>query len=86
MQITIVHVIRNKNEIIKHINVIVKIIIKKDYSWNPSTCICENKKYLKKVADTSLTECDEIVIVMDNLSTKKTNTIAINVTCTASIY
>ena len=22
---------------------------KKDYSWNPSTCICENNKYLYKV-------------------------------------
>ena len=38
----------------------------KDYSWNPSTCICENSKYLKSVADTSLTEFDEIVIVMDS--------------------
>ena len=26
---------------------------KKDYSWNPSTCTCE--KYLKRVADTSVT-------------------------------
>ena len=23
---------------------------KKDYSWNPSTCIIENCKYLKKIA------------------------------------
>ena len=43
---------------------------KKDYNWNPSTCICENSKYLKSVADTSMTNCDEIVIVMDNLLTK----------------
>ena len=57
----------------------------KDYSWNPSICICENSKYLKSVADTSVTKCDEIAIVMNNLSTKKTNTIAINVTSTASI-
>ena len=47
----------------------------KDYSWNSSTCICENNKYLKSVADTSVTKCDEIVIVMNNLSTKKTNTL-----------
>ena len=61
---------------------------KKDYSWNPSTCICENSKYLKSIADTSVTECDEIVIIMDIVSTKKTNTIATknaNVTSTASI-
>ena len=25
---------------------------KKDYSWNPSTGICENSKYLKSIADT----------------------------------
>ena len=52
---------------------------KKDYSWNPSTCICENTKYLSTV-DTSVTECDEIVIVMDVVSTKMTS-----VTSTASI-
>ena len=41
------HVIRIKNGIIKHVNVNVKIIVsaKKDYSWNPSTCTCENSKY-----------------------------------------
>ena len=32
-----------------------------------------------------MTECDEIVIVIDNASTKKTNTIATIVTGTASI-
>ena len=32
-----------------------------------------------------MTKCDEIVIVMDNLSTKMANTIAANVTSTASI-
>ena len=32
-----------------------------------------------------MTECDEIVIVMKNLSTKKAKTIAANVTSTASI-
>ena len=57
----------------------------KHYSWNPSTCICENSKYLKSVADTSVTECVEIVTVINNLSTKKTNTISTNVTNTASI-
>ena len=52
---------------------------------DPSTCICENSKYLKSVADASVTECDEIIIVINNLSTKKTNTIATNVTSIASI-
>ena len=37
------------------------------------------------IADTSVTQCDEIIIVMDNVSTKMTNTVATNVTSTASI-
>ena len=57
---------------------------KKDYSWNPSTCICENSKHLKSIADTSVVKCDEVITVMDIVSTKKT-TIATNVTKTASI-
>ena len=62
--------------------------VQKNYSWNPSTCICENSTYLKSIADTTVTECDETIIVMDNLSTKKTNTIATkktNIASTASI-
>ena len=43
----------------------------KYYSLNPSTCTPENKKYLKSVADTSVTKCDKTVIVMNNLLTKK---------------
>ena len=59
--------------------------MQKDYSWNPKTCICENSKYLKRVADTSVTECDGIVIARDIVSTKKTNIIATNVTSTVLI-
>ena len=33
-------------------------------------------KYLKSIADTSVIACDEIVVVMDILSTKITNNIA----------
>ena len=58
---------------------------KESYSWNPNTCICENSKYLKSVADTLVTKCDETVIVMYNLLTKNTNTITTNVTSTALI-
>ena len=65
----------------------------KENSWNPRACICENCKYLKSIANTSATECDEIIIAIDYVSTKKanimiikeTNTIATNVTSTASI-
>ena len=61
---------------------------RKDYNWNPSTCICKDDKYLKSIADTSVTECDEIIIFIDNVSTKKANTITTkkaNATNTASI-
>ena len=43
------------------------------------------KQYVESVANSSVTECDEIGIVIDNLSTKKTNTIKTNVTDTALI-
>ena len=46
-------------------------------------CICENSKYIKSIADTSVTECDEIIIVMDTIATRKTNAIATNVIRTA---
>ena len=49
---------------------------KKDYSLNPSRCICENSKHLKSIADSSVIACDEILSVMDIASTKKTNAIA----------
>ena len=59
------HVIRIRNVIIPRVNVNVKIIkVSKRYSWNPSTWICENSKYLKSVADTSVSECDEIVVAL----------------------
>ena len=57
----------------------------KDYSWNPSTYICENTKFLKSVTDFSVTKCVKIVIAMVITSTKKTNTIATSVTSTALI-
>ena len=58
---------------------------KENCSLNPSTCICGNSKYLKSFADNSVTECDENLIDMDIVSTKKRNTIATNFTSTASI-
>ena len=61
---------------------------KKDCSWNPSTCICENSKYFKSIADTSVTGCDETIIVIYTIATKKINTIATkktNVVSTALI-
>ena len=59
--------------------------LRKDYSWNSNTCICENSKHLRSFADILVTECDEIVIVMDNLLTNNANTIAADIMVTASI-
>ena len=50
---------------------------KENYSCDSSACICENCKYLKSIANTTVTECDKIMLVMDNLSTKKTNAIQV---------
>ena len=41
---------------------------KKDYSWNPSTCICENHKFLKSIAGTSVITCDEIISIIDKFA------------------
>ena len=46
---------------------------KKTYRLNPSTC--ENSKYLKSIADTSVITCGEIIDAMDVATT---NTIATN--------
>ena len=86
----IFHVTVNVNSIVKHV---IRIKNGKDYCWNPSICICENSKYLKSIADTSVIECDKIVILVDTVSrkntntiaTKETNTIATNVTSKVSI-
>ena len=47
------------------------LYMQRDYSWNPSTWICGNSKYFKSTADTSVTECDEVIVFMDNVSRKK---------------
>ena len=51
---------------------------RKDYSWNPNTCTCENSKYLKHISDGSKIVCDEIIYVMDIVSTIVTSTNSIN--------
>ena len=58
---------------------------KEDYSWNPSTCICKNSKDLKSIADSSVTECNEILIVIDNVTTNAKTTKKTNAMSTASI-
>ena len=57
---------------------------KNDYSWNPSTCICGKSKRWKRIVDDSVIAYDEIIYVMDIVSTNMTNTIPTNMTNTIS--
>ena len=74
------HVIVNANSIAQHVIQIKNGIMKPvNVKINLSTCICENSKYLKSIADTSVIACEEIISVMDIIvSTKITNTTATN--------
>ena len=71
----------------RHVNVNVKVIVSANKiipSWNPSTCIWANDKYLKSIVDDSKTLC-EVLYVMDIISTKMTITKATNVISTMSM-
>ena len=59
----------------------VKIVVSANqvYMWNPSTYTYDDYKHLKIVSDDSKNVCNEIISIMDIVSTKITNTIAINV-------
>ena len=48
---------------------------KKDYTWNSSTCVCENNSQLKSIVDGLVIVSDEITSVIDNVSTNVANTI-----------
>ena len=52
----------------------------KDYIWNPSTCSCENGKYLARIMDDLAITCDEIIYV------KETKTIPKDITCKTIYY
>ena len=51
-------------------------VCEKDYIWNPSTCSCENGKYLASIMDDSAITCDEVIVSYD----KETKTIPANFT------
>ena len=47
-------------------------VLKENYVWNPSVCACEiNYAYMKSLINDSAITCDEIIDMMDNLSTCK---------------
>ena len=60
-----------------NVNVSVKNIlyVKKDYIWNPSTCIFKNGKYIASIMDDLVIECDEVIekTVPTNFNEKKIN-------------
>ena len=56
---------------------------KRDYSWNPSTCICENSKYLKGISDTSVIAHGEIINATGNVKLNGAITIPTNMTSIA---
>ena len=43
-------------------------------TWNPSTCTCENGKYLKSIIDDSVITCDEIIEAKKTVPTKSAST------------
>ena len=49
---------------------------KKDYSWNPSTCICENGNCLKSIVDDSVSRAMKLDMFI--VSTNVTSTVSIN--------
>ena len=59
-------------------------LCKKDYIWNPSTCICEKFEYLASTVDASVIMCDEIINAADCVSTNVTSAIPTNMTNTIS--
>ena len=58
---------------------------KKDYSWNPSTCISENIRYLKSIKGNSVIVCNEIINGSVSVPTSVANTISANVMSTVLI-
>ena len=74
------HVIQIKNEIIINVKARVKKYrtCNKDYSWNPSTYICENSRDSKSIAHDPVIACDEIICVIESVSSNVTNIISIN--------
>ena len=75
------HVIQITNGIMKHINLSVKVIV----SENEIIVGVLAHVFVKIITDISVIDWDEIIFVVDIVSTKKTNTIATNVTSTAWI-
>ena len=46
----------------------------KDYTYNLSTCTCENGKHLENIIGDSLVICDEIIVITKTVPTKTIST------------
>ena len=51
----------------------------KDYIWNPTTCSCQNGKYLANIMADSVITCDEIIDVKAKSNDEETKTFSKNV-------
>ena len=57
-------------------------ICEKDYVWNPTSCSCENGKFLASIMDDSAIICDEVIKSYDEeIKTIPTNFNEKNITC-----
>ena len=51
---------------------------KENFSWNPSTCICKNGKYLGSSNDNSVIRCGKIISAVGNVSATVSSTVSTN--------
>ena len=56
-------------------------VCKKYYVWNPTTCNCDNGKYLASIMDDSTIICDEVMKTYEEIKTVPSSFIEKNVTC-----
>ena len=54
------------------------IIYVKKNIWNPSTCSCDNGKYLASVIDGSVITCDEIIDAEAKSNNKEAKSVSTN--------
>ena len=74
-------VIQIRNGIMKHVNVSVKVIV---HAKKTIVGILAHV-FVRTISDTSVITCDEIISVMDIVSTKMTNTVSTNASVNSHI-
>ena len=82
----VVNVIQIKSGTTVNVSVSAKIrenMCMKKYFWYPSTCACENGKYLENIIDDTVVTCNEII---ESTKTVPTNFNKKETTCKISIF